>query len=657
MFILSRSKYPSLFSSIYIRQLAIPNRIVMAPMATNFAGSGGEVTDWLIDYYCERAQGGVGLIIIENSNVDFPTGISGTTQLRIDEDRFVPGLFRLTQAIHMEGGLCAIQINHAGAMAKKIVEIHAKPVAPSHESHGLYPYPVHLLQSGEINNIILSFSQAAYRAKQAGFDAVEIHGAHAYLIAQFFSPLTNQRHDHYGGSIENRANFAINIIKETRKLVGPDYPILFRINASDILEGGLDLDEAGTFASMLEHAGVDALDLTVGTNYRVNRSLCSLIEPMSYVQGWRLNLISQIKRHIVCPIIAVGPFRDPHMAEKALQEGKVDLVSLGRSLIADPFWPKKAYNGKEREIRSCISCNEGCVRPRLFENQPIRCTVNPKVGLEGKIHKKTEASHKMILVVGGGPAGCTAALYARQRGHGVVLIEQGSELGGNCLLASRLLHKENLARVADYQRMRLNQLDVKIYLKTVLSPELVEKLNPEVLVWAAGAEPFIPENIEIFDDQIVFVEEAISTGMPWDNKLVAVIGGGATGCDPSLTLANQNNHVLIFEALNNAAENVEPKTRFDLLDRIESDNKIQLMSGNPVTRVMGKEIEYQEKKGCTQRQKVDQIIWATGYRPRTIPNVYFDHFPDLKIFRIGDSLYPRNIFYAVNDGFRVGMRI
>ena len=657
MFTQSSDKYPLLFSPAALGRLTVPNRIVMAPMATNFASAGGEVTEWLIDYYCERARGGVGLIIIENSNVDFPKGLSGTTQLRIDEDRFVPGLYRLTRAIHMEGGLCALQINHAGAIAKKVIEMGVQPVAPSHAPDGLYSNPHRLLQPEEIDDIIRRFSRAAYRAQQAGFDAVEIHGAHAYLIAQFLSPLTNQRHDHYGGSTENRARFAINIIKETRKLVGPDYPVLFRMNVSDFLAGGLDPDEADAVASMLVQSGVDALDFSVGTNYKVNRSLCSLIEPMSYVPGWRLDLISRIKSHFVCPIIAVGPFRYPLEAEEALQEGKVDLVSLGRPLIADPFWPKKARIGKEQQIRICISCNEGCVRPRLFENQPIGCAVNPEVGSEGVIYKNPNASRKMILVVGGGPAGCTAALYACQRGHGVVLIEQRSDLGGNCLVGSRLLHKKNLAAVIDYHRTKLEQLNVEVYLKTVLSPELLEKLKPEVLVWAAGAEPFIPNDIEIQDAKVLFPEDAISRGMPWNNKLVAVIGGGTIGCELSLTLSNQDNQVLVFEALNNAARDLEPISRFDLLDRVEKDSKVQLMFGTRVIRVIKKEIEYQDKKRGTQRKKVDQIIWATGYRPRSMPNVYLERFPGLKIFRIGDSLHPRNVFHAVKDGFAVGVGI
>jgi len=650
--------FPMLFSPGRIGTLELPNRIVMAPMATSFASAEGEVTEWMLDYYAKRARGGAGLLIIENANVDYPSGKSGTTQLRVDQDRFIPGLFRLAQAIHAEGAHCALQINHAGAVAKKASEEGGQPVAPSEWPDGLYSTNPKTLAISEIQVIIARFAMAAQRAQKAGFDAVEIHGAHAYLIAQFLSPLTNHREDIYGGHCDGRTRFAREILIEVRKTVGPDFPIIFRLDASEILEGGIDPQESADIAERLMNTGVDAFDLSVGTHYRLNRSMCSELEPMSYVQGWRLDLVEKIKKHLKVPVIAAGPFREPNIAENAIKEGKVDFVALGRPFIADPQWAVKALKGRNAEIRRCISCNEGCVRARVFEDRPISCTVNPEVSLEYRNFICSAVKTRRLMVVGGGPAGCVAAIYARQRGHDVVLIERGSELGGNCLLGSRLPRKEKLAWVVEHHHQWIDQLGVEVRLETPFSRKLLQEINPHVLVLSIGAVPFIPQDIEIGDIVPLHAEELIRKGHSWSKEQVAVIGGGALGCELALALAKADNKVVVLEACEDAARDIEPISRWDLLDRLSKESRVHLLINARVQLVDSNKILYETAPGTHINLSVDQIVWATGYRPRDLEEeLPFDLFPELEVKRIGDCLKPRNVFHAIRDGFWLGVTI
>lgn len=649
------SHYPMLFSPERIGTLEVPNRIVMAPMATSFASAMGEVTDWMVGYYSKRARGGVGLIIVENANVDYPSGISGATQLRVDKDSFVPGLSRLSQAIHAEGALCALQINHAGAVAKSVEE-GAQPVAPSEGPNGLYRVTPKIVTCFEIQQIITHFAQAARRVKMAGFDAVEFHGAHAYLIAQFLSPLTNRRQDNYGGDLESRTLFARDILAEARRVVGSDFPIIFRLGVSEFIEGGIELEESIRIAKILKNVGVDAFDLSMGTHYGLSSSMCALLEPMSYVQGWRLDLVARMKKHLEVPVIAVGPFREPKIAENAIREGKVDFVSLGRAFIADPNWAAKAFDGEDKEINRCISCNEGCVRSRLFEGCPVSCTVNPEVGWENHNLPYVPNQARRIMVVGGGPAGCSAAIYAHQMGHEVTLLEREPELGGNCLLGSRLPHKEKLSWVVEYQRQRLEKLRVDVRRKTTFSNEILQEIKPHLLILAIGAEPYIPKEIEIQDMRPLYVEELIRNGFSWSNVHVAIIGGGALGCEFALAIAEANNKITILEALGSAARDIEPISRFDLLDRIAKEPHVRLLTNTRIIGTDGTTVHYETDLGKNETLNVDHIVWATGYRSRKINGFTSDTFKELEVKRIGDCLIPRNVFHAVKDGFWLGIK-
>ncbi len=367
---LQRTPYPGIFQAFNIKSLFLKNRIVMPPIATNFAGQNGEVTDSMVKFYTERARGGTGLIIIENANIDYPLGKNGARQLRIDHERYIPGLTGLVEGVKKYDTAICLQINHAGGTTSNERTEGRGIVGPSDipaKRGGEIPRS---LTIGEIEDIIEKFAQAAKRVQSAGFDAVEIHGGHGYLINQFLSPLMNKREDDFGGSMENRARFFSLVLREIRKNVGDSFPVFTRISADEFIENGNTLnDTLETLQYLCPY--VDVLDVSSG----VTDSAHTIVDPSSCPEGWRVYLSAEIKKRYPMPTITVGNIRTPEYAEKVLSENKADLIAIGRGLICDPDWVNKVYDGDT--IIKCTSCNQGCTTNRIVKNKPITCIVNP----------------------------------------------------------------------------------------------------------------------------------------------------------------------------------------------------------------------------------------------------------------------------------------
>ncbi len=429
--------YPHIFRPGKIGSLVVPNRIVMAPMATNFASETGGVTDTMVDFYERRAKGGTGLIIAENCCVDSPCGKGGACQLRLDDDRFIPGIHRLVAGVHYYGAKIAIQINHSGPAGISAKTEGLGPVGASAVNWGSQLAPPRALEVDEIEAIVEKFAQAVLRAQKAGFDAVELHAGHCYLIAHFLSPYTNRRKDHYGGDLDGRMLFLLQIIQRCRELVGPAYPVMVRFSGDEFIEGGRKVEESQQVAKILADAGVDALHVTAGTHVSLHPSGTCTVDPVAYDQAWRVYLAEAIKAMVDIPVIAVGVIREPEVAETVLASGQADFVAIGRGLIADPDWVNKARAGAYESIRKCVSCNEGCVRRRVFMDLPIRCAVNTEVGRPLRLKAQAITGRpKKVLVIGGGPAGMEAARVLKLRGHAVTLWEKAAALGGQVRLAS-----------------------------------------------------------------------------------------------------------------------------------------------------------------------------------------------------------------------------
>lgn len=578
-----KSNYPHIFEPLTVKNMTIKNRIVMMPMGTNYGEQNGEMSFLHLNYYEERAKGGVGLIIVENASVDSPQGSNGTTQLRIDHDNYIPRLFKLCENVHRHGACIAVQINHAGASAISS-RINMQPVSASNipsKEGGEIPRP---LTKEEILHIVKKYGEAARRAQIAGFDAVEIHAGHSYLISQFLSPLTNDRTDEYGGSMENRTRFCRMIIDEVRKQTGPNYPILLRLSADELMAGGNTLEDCLKYLDYLNDQ-VDIFDVSCG----LNGSIQYQIDANYFEDGWRSYMAKAVKEKFEKPCISMGNYRNPAVVEKVLASGDADLIGMGRGLIADQQWVNKVANGKECDIRKCISCNIGCAGNRIGFNRPIRCTVNPSV-LEGDIYKDKKIKKSCnVVVIGGGTAGLEAACTAAEVGCTTFLLEKEETLGGLSSIISKIPAKHRLGDFPAYLVNRAKSLsNLFIFTGTEATEENIKKFNPNIIVNATGSTPLLPP-IKGLHDVIDKEGGKVSSilGMinqikdyPEDftDKKVVVVGGGAVGLDVVEFFAPRGASVSIVEMMDQIGRDLDPVTKNDTKTMMKKHNVAQLTS-------------------------------------------------------------------------------
>ena len=576
-----KNDYPHIFSPLTVKNMTIKNRIVMMPMGTNYGEQNGEMSFLHINYYEQRAKGGTGLIIVENASIDSPQGSNGTTQLRIDHDNYLPRLFKFCENIHRYGTKIAIQINHAGASAISS-RINMQPVSasdvPSKEG-GEIPRP---LSREEILHIVKKYGEAAKRAQTAGFDAVEIHAGHSYLISQFLSPITNKRTDEFGGSVENRTRFCRMVIDEVRKQVGPFFPIMLRLSADELMEGGNTLDDTLEYLDYLQEE-VDIFDVSCG----LNGSIQYQIDANYLLDGWRSYMAKAVKEKFNKPCISMGNIRDPKVAERILADGDADLIGMGRGLIADPAWVNKVATGHECDLRKCISCNVGCAGNRIGVNRPIRCTVNPSV-LEGDVYKKLHVNKNCnVVVIGGGTAGLEAACTAAEVGCNTFLLEKGSELGGLASLISKIPAKNRLADFPHYLMHRAEQLEnLYIFTNTEGTPENIRKFHPNIIVSSTGSAPLLPpiaglkDRIDNEDYDIYSILGMINhiNDFPKDleGKKVVVVGGGAVGLDVVEFFADRNADISIVEMMDQIGRDLDPVSKNDTKAMMKKHNVHQL---------------------------------------------------------------------------------
>lgn len=638
--------YPRLFEPFTLRGLRLRNRVAMCAMNDNLAGPDGYPRQREIDYYAARAAGGVGLIITGNAFVDDAVSKISIAQIGVHDDRLIPGLARLTEAIHAQGSAVVIQLAHAGSQTLPETIGFRQTVAPSAEPR---VGPSRELTVAEIETIIATFVSAAVRAERAGFDGVEVHCAHGYLLSAFLSPNTNSRSDSYGGSFENRTRIVQEIFERSRPAVGEGFILGGKINSSDLIDGGLTVQDGVELAKVLESAGADYLGVSRG----VGDSVDEMIAPLYYPRHQNIAAARRIKDAVSIPVIAMGAVLDPEDAEVFLERGDADLIAVGRALIADQEWALKALQGRLREIRPCIRCNE-CVA-LVDENREVRCAVNAEVGHEG-VPVLPSAKAKTVMVLGGGPGGCEAARVAALRGHRVVLVEARDRLGGASVPRGNPEFKRELNRLPVWYRDQLQSLGVEVRLSTTATRALVDDVDPSVVIYAIGAEPFYPEIPGLDGPNVVTATELLED-QPEIGLDVAVLGAGFVGCETALHLARlgKTTRLISRRTAEEIALDINYTVRLALRKEMVRAG-VEVIGRAEVEKIEPGSLFVRWLDGpseeATERLRVDTVVLARGFVPRVaLAEELMASGRDVRM--VGDTRRTGLILDAIQQGYAI----
>ena len=639
-----------LLEPIQIGSMELRNRIVMPPMGTNFANENGVVTQRLIDYYVERAKGRAGFIIVEATCVESLLGKFGAHQVSIDADKYLPELADLVEAVHLHGAKIAVQLHHAGRQTTLEATEGRTPVSSSNVpyidnyiSPGSIVCRPRSLKLKEIGELVEKFGEGARRAKSLGFDAVEIHGAHGYLVAQFLSPFANKRTDKYGGSFDGRLRFAVEVVKCVRAKVGADYPISFRISADEFIKGGITLGLAKKIAVRLQDAGINVIH--VSGSLAETEHMCE--GPMSLERGYMVHLAEGIKKVVNIPVIAVGRINDPEFADRILQDGRADLVAMGRALIADPMLPLKTMQGRVGEVRKCIACDYGCAGRVIFSGLHMTCNINPDVGKEREYQITRAEKSKRVIIAGGGIAGMEAARVAVLRGHDVTLHEKTNSLGGQLTLAAKPPHKEELLNILDYLQGQMDKLRVTVELSKEVTPELVDQEKPDAVIVATGATPIIPSIQGIESEHVITAWDVLAGKVDAKDESV-ILGVGETACETAEYLWELGKKVTLAGGRRGGlALDMDPINRYMLLRRLE-EKKIPAYVKCKFESITDAGIVVCEVRG-KRTLKAESIILALGSKSNSeLAKALSGKVPE--VYAAGDCVEPRRSLEAIHEG-------
>ncbi len=644
---MEKPNYKVLFNRGKIGSLELKNRTVMTSMVVNYATEDGAVTEQYKDYLGERAKGGVGLIITECAYVH-PRGKGFANNLGIDKDNLISGLKELTKVVHEGGAKIAMQLYHAGRQTSSPV-IGCAPLAPSPipTPGGEVPKEATIEQ---IQELIEAFGEGARRAKEAGFDAVEIHGTHGYIINEFLSPYSNKREDEYGKDFEGRLRFALEVLQKIKEKVGTPFPVIYKLNGDEFVEGGLTLEVTKKIAQRLEEAGTDAFHITQG----VYESVYCAIEPMAMSRGCTVHLAEGVKKVVNVPVITTGRINRPELAEEVIEKGKADFVGMGRAYLADAKLPNKALKGKIDDIRVCIACNQKCVG-ELLAGGVVGCTLNIRTGREREFPMSRVDKAKKVLVVGAGPAGLEAARVAALKGHRVDLYEKEEKIGGQVNLISLTPEREEFKEAILYYEHQIPKLGINLVLNHSLSAKEIADMSPEVVIFATGATPSFPDIPGIDSSQVVTAWDAIKGKCTLGEKIV-VLGGGSVGVSTTDFLREKGKKVVIIEMLEDIALDMEPLTKMMLIKKLTSDSKVKIWANTKVTKITPEGVVVERGWEKIVLKEIDNVVLALGAKPNS--NLADDLKEKLSCcYLIGDAKKPRKITEAIEEGFEVAYNI
>lgn len=636
--------YEKLFSRGRIGPLELKNRIVLPPMGTNMASWTGEATDEIIHFYAERAKGGCGLIITEITRIDDVTGVGMTGQLSVTSGKFVRKLVQLVDAVHQYDTRILLQLHHPGREISSGALGGVQPVAPSPIPCKVVREVPRELTTEECEELIRKFVTGAVYAKMAGFDGVELHAAHGYLLNEFLSPYTNHRTDRFGGDAEKRLTFVAEIIQGIHHACGANFPVSVRLSCDEYVEGGLTIADSVQIARRLEELGAAAIDVSAG----IYESGYASIEPQGLPEGWKKHLATEIKKNVSIPVIAVNNIKYPATAERYLNEGVCDFVAIGRGQLADPEWGNKAMEGRDAEIRKCLGCMY-CFNC-LGRLHPIECTVNPVVGREGRFNPDTlkkDGQGRHVVVVGGGPAGMHAAAICARRGYRVTLLERAEQLGGTVRLAAIPPHKEMLAELICTQELELKLAGVEVRLGTEATPELIRELDPYGVIVATGGVPVKPQLPGADLGHVYTAEQVLSGQVRLPEGPVAVIGGGTTGLETAEVLS-ANHQVTVVEMAKFAGSSLYATVRALLMGRLQTAG-VKVLTLQRLTEITPTEVVLTGvKSGETSRISANAVVLAMGVRSeRSLAERLMEEFSHVTV--VGDAAKPGQIADAMRE--------
>jgi len=636
-----------IFSPVKIGNLELSNRLLVPAMGTHLPEKNGTVGDAMVEYWAARAKGGWGLLIVEIAAVD-PGGIGGSRSLGLWDDSFIPGLSRLTDVAHRYGTKMAIQLHHAGRQTMSIFT-GVQPVGPSPIPCPMMREMPRELVAEEIWGLVKKFGDAAARAREAGFDAVEIHGGHGYLVAEFMSSYSNKRSDLFGGSLTNRMRFPVEIVRDIRFKAGSDYPILFRFSGDEMVPGGRTIPESRAVARILQGAGVNALDVSSG----VYGSMYYIQGPAAMPPGYNLTATAEIKKSVSIPVIAVGALHDPFMAEDVLETGTADLIGWGRQSLADPEAPNKLAAGLLEDIRPCSRCAQGC-SDRVFKGKTISCAINPFTGRETEWKVESTLRKKQVVVVGGGPGGLECAWLAASRGHQVTLYERGKVLGGQLRIGAIPPFKQDYSRTIAYLVHMCEKHGVTIHLQTEATLERILAGKPDAVILATGAQSMIPEIKGVTGPKVVQAWEVLEGTKPVGLK-VLIVGGGLIGAETADFLGEHGHQVTIVEMLPKIALDEEPSTRHFLLDRLRN-YRVRMETEVVVEGFLEDGVLGKRNGQEVQLTGFETIILAMGARSvNDLQSELQGKVPELYV--IGDAVKPRKALDAIEEGAHLALQL
>lgn len=637
-----------LFSPITINGMTLKNRAVMPPMGTGYGNADGTISDRLVAYLERRAQGGTGLIITEVCAVD-PRGKGFSNEIGVWSDEFIPGLSRIPAALHRHGAKAALQLHHAGRETFEAAA-GAIPEAPSAIPSVILGQPCEAMSLKRIHQIIDAFAQAAGRAKTAGFDAVEIHGAHGYLLNQFLSPFSNQRGDEYGGNEDNRMRFVLEIIAAVRSVVGNDFPVWIRVSADEVIRGGYDLAFMKKLAPRMVMAGIDAIHCSVGV-YSTPGSLS--IASMDTDPGFNLFRARALKDVVNVPVIGVGRINNPELADQAIARGDADLISFGRQHLTDPDFINKAREGHFEDIRWCVACNQGCIERLSFEMKSATCSFNPECGREYKKPESKVAHPKRVWIIGAGPAGLSAAMAACARGHNVTIFEKETKAGGQLLSASQPPHKKGFMDWVDWAMCQLKKYSTQVDFNRAVSAAELKTQKPDAVIMACGAYP-IAAPIPGLDSETVSDARDVLTGKIALKSPAVILGAGYVGMETADYLLANGIEVTLLEM-----QPYPPVTKLSAhgywLHKRIKDGGGRMLFGARVSAVEKDMVRFSHMN-AEKEEKAAMIVTAMGAKS---DNVLEDALKEMAIpYRIvGDAKSPRRILEAIHEGHKAGEEI